>query len=142
MLVKNIPPVPEGFDPDSVTYGVPPSTEICRLVVGGEIPKWHKPIKAKWDCNHIFCLPIKPWYPASWYNSKGDLLPDVYEYDHDSNQWPTTVRPKDIIEALWRFERNKEGYYTAESTASDTQWDDIVAYRVVKRYSGTHPHQV
>jgi len=66
MLVKDIPPVPEGFDPDSVQFGVPPSyTCICRLSVGQTDSKWLTPVEAiEWhfNHNHIYCLPLKPWY--------------------------------------------------------------------------------
>lgn len=135
MLVKNIPPVPKGFDPDTVQFGVPPSTEICRLFVGGEIPKWQNPIKAKWECNHIFCLPLKLWYPASWYNSNGDLLPDVFEYDINSNEWPENVGPLDEIEGLSYYQRtNKKQPHTGYRLNEVMSWS-LVAYRVVKRHT-------
>lgn len=59
MLVKNIPPVPEGFDPDSVQFGVPPSKgSIARLLVGANSNQyWQVYKRYSWDFQHIFCLP-------------------------------------------------------------------------------------
>jgi|694.fasta_scaffold119606_5 hypothetical protein len=135
MLVKNIPPVPEGFDPDSVQLG--PLPEAAHAVFALSTQSWTlKPATGKNYSNavRIFCLPLKPWYPASWYDSNGNLLPDVHEYDDSVNKWPEHVGPLDEIEALSGHQRaNKKGPHTGYRPCEVMSWN-LVAYRIVKRY--------
>jgi hypothetical protein len=135
MLVKNIPPVPEGFDPDSVQFGVPPqNTRVSKLRVADLYAYWDT-CSSTWNCNHIYCLPLKPWYPASWHDSKGDLLPDVHEYDDSVNKWPEHIGPLDEIEALSRYQQaNKKGPHTGYRPSEVMSWN-LVAYRIIKRHS-------
>ena len=136
MLVKNIPPVPEGFDPDSVQLGNLPQTAHAVFALSTQL--WTpNPATGKVYSNavRIFCLPLKPWCPASWYDSKGNLLPDVYEYDPKSNKWPEHVGPLDEIDALSTYQRvNKKCPHTGYRPSEVMSWN-LVAYRVVKRHS-------
>lgn len=131
MLVKNIPPVPEGFDPDSVQLG---------LIPMGEKHAYYHMMEDRWyqgghtGFRRIFCLPLKPWYPPSWYDSNGDLLPDVYE--HDPKKWPEHVGPLDEVGLLFDIERREKSYSGHTYTAGRIgYWDKTVAYRIVKRHN-------
>jgi hypothetical protein len=131
MLVKNIPPVPEGFDPDSVQLGNLPQTAHAVFALSTQL--WTpNPATGKVYSNavRIFCLPLKPWYPASWYDSNGDLLPDVYEHDPKSNKWPEHVGPDDWIIPLTTYDRDRKGLPIGTVRAAGAMSCKLVAYMV------------
>ena len=146
MFVKNLPPVPEGFDPDTVQFGVPPQgADHAYLHCDGI---WCRILDRHWyqssqsSSRRIYCLKFKLWYPPEWYDSNGDLLPDVYEYDNKSNKWPDNIGPLDEIEALSNYQRiNKEKPHKGYKPNEVLSWS-LVAYRVVKRHKQSQgPYQ-
>jgi hypothetical protein len=131
MLVNNIPPVPEGFDPDSVQLGqLPIHKNFAYFHPAGSVWKETK-VFGGLDFTGIFCLPLKPWYPPAWYDSNGNLLPDVYE--HDPKKWPEHVGPDDWVEALFDYDRRVKKSLRHPIKASGLNWGVTVAYRKLSK---------
>ena len=125
-VTLNIPPPPEGYGPDC-HYGALPDGEIVIYFGRG---RWGLQPQFEGGTG-IYAFPIKPWYPPSWYEPDGKLLPDVYE--HTPGDWPKHAKPGDVIAPLhksWRADK-RDPY--DRFAAHDVRWGYVVAYRVISR---------
>lgn len=118
--------------------------------------RWGRPKKGDWyfhrgrwweamfhfeNDEHLIAIPApppEPWYPPSWRDADGKLLPDVYEHD---GGWPKCT-PLDRVQYLFAHERSGRYYTPYTREAGGIRFGPrslvykIVAYRVVERVKG------
>ena len=71
-----------------------------------------------------------PWYPASWLDADGKLLPDVHEVT--PGEWPP-CKPYDKISFIRQGERASRSYNHGYNLAGCCDWYDIVAIYIIER---------
>lgn len=129
--IEGLPELPEGYV--GMRWVCPKEGDLFLEPHG----TWYKTIVSYSVSNFLIAIPApppEPWYPTSWRDAEGKLLPDVYEHD---GGWPKHCEPKDMVEALTRFERDNQDYTCRIMRAGLWDWPaSFVAYRVVERVKG------
>lgn len=126
--IHGLPDLPEGYGPE-LEYGIPWRDSVVLNTLPGNRSRRSRPATFGYG---LYAPKTKPWYPAEWYDTDGQLLPDVYE--HTPGEWPKHCKPGDFIDYMNQTERTDRVMFTTTyEAAGSVPWEIIAAYHIIDR---------